>query len=171
MKSIVRVYCVCFVLIITNSGIIAQTKKPWPAGIPSSFREQLVQKLKQYIEFEQGQEFGSQYDLFDKATMVRTKVEYVEARRKSERLVKFEPRSITCSKVPTTCRIEGRADLQWADAIPLRCEVSLNAKLQNNEWSLSEWSGADDCFPGMEKLTTTSPEITDEPVPKKKQKP
>ena len=108
-------------------------------------------RLKQYVEFERGSEFGSQYDLFDKATMLKTKDEYVASRRQSGRLVDFEPGSISCSKVPTKCRVEGRATIQWGSAIPLICGASLSARLEKNEWYLSEWSAADDCSAGIEK--------------------
>jgi len=158
-------------LVVSNLGSIAQTKEPWPDGIPGSFREQLVVRLKQYIEFERGSQFGNQYDLLDKASVSRSRDDYVAGRRRSQRLTRFEPRSVSCSKSPVACRIEGLADLQREDEIPIRCDVAIDAKLQRNEWFLSEWLAADDCFPGLEKLTTTSPEITVTPDPKKKQKP
>ena len=172
MKSILRIPIAGFVLmVIIHSAIMAQTKKSWPEGIPSSFRESLVTRLTQYMELEQAGRFDSQYDLFDKATMLKTKDEYVAVRRETERLVEFEPTSISCSKNPTTCRIEGRAKWQWENAMPLLCGASSNARLQNGEWYFSEWSGTDDCYVGMEKLTTTAPETKGTLDPKTKQKP
>jgi hypothetical protein len=144
-------------------------------AVPSASRMRLMARLEQYVQHESKREYEEVYSFFDESSLkslsFRTKEDYAKSRQSSYHLLSFRPRSSTCDKLSSKCDILGEADLQWGHEIPMRCSVSLDANVQNGEWYLSPWVASWECSPGIEPLTTTSPMVTSEPIPKKPRKP
>lgn len=161
-------------VVLIQLSLPAIAQQSWTKSVPGSRRVQLKLRLQEYVSLERNREFDRLYGLLDRNTAAlatKTKQEYKQSRQKSLRLVDFRPRSSNCVKAPLKCTIVGQGDLQWDEAMPMRCGVSLKAVMRNGEWYFSEWLGDFDCFPGTEPITTTAPNTNLKPTIKKAKKP
>lgn len=152
-RQCVRVICVAYVT-VTFAALAAYAQEVSPKAlevIPEPFRQQFVEKLGLYVEYQRTKQYDKLYDLFSPSTIHtvfndQTREEFVRAYQKGDiertsvRLLEFKPTAIQKMQSEDTSDeyvIWGRAEMcQMGESIKKR-RVAVVAQLQDGKWYFS----------------------------------